>query len=128
MPVLLQTCNSCCGCDIDVAHNDGTGGDTTLDVSDQFYEAHDVAINVTGGTCNRSAGCGGGGFQPEYWRSRIYANGSLIYDSGCITGNVSTTVNVSAGTTSLRFLTETDCNNCCESGGTAQEAYYTCPA
>ncbi len=127
MPVLSQPCNNCCDCDVAVAHDDGADGDTTLDVTGQFYAAHNLAITVIGANCAKLMGPCGGGTGPEKWRVQVYADGALIYDSGCISGNLSHTVSVPAGTTELRFVTNTNCDSCCESGGGVM-AFYDCPA
>lgn len=127
-PCGATPCAPACECDITVSHDDGAGGDTTVDVTGQFYIEHDLAISVTGGTCNKFVVCGGGAGAPETWRTRVYADAVLIFDSGCTTGNLSTTVAVPAGTTEVRCVTDVDCDNCCESDSNGTLAYYDCPA
>lgn len=101
-----------CGCDFGVG-SDLPGFDTTFDVTGQFDADHDVDIEVFDyAACDTPVG------RDLSYRVRIDADGSSIYDSGCVTSSsISTSATVPAGTTSLRIRTEVDCSSPCESGG-----------
>jgi hypothetical protein len=71
------------------------GYDETFDVTGDFTSARNIYIDFNAFTVKDQL--------------LIYANGSLIYDSGCISGNVTPTVNVPSGTTSARVVVVPDC-------------------
>jgi hypothetical protein len=63
--------------------------------------------------------CDTGGSPDYYYRIEIYADAALIYDSGCITGNLSPTdATLPAGTADLNIVVTAYCSGApCESGG-----------
>lgn len=87
--------------------------DETLDVTGLFIVEHEISIELLGGDCHLL----GGGDGPRYQRIQVYGNSSLIYDSGCISGGISTTIFIPAGTTSLNLINTYDCTSICESDG-----------
>jgi hypothetical protein len=111
-------CTDACVCDF-TAYIE-VNQDLTFDVTDLFIVAHDMSIFIEPVECHYW----GGGDGPAYSRLQVWANGSLIYDSGCVSGGISTTVTIPAGTTSLNLINTYDCNSLCESGGPGNPTFY----
>jgi hypothetical protein len=85
-----------CFCDLTLNTAGGSAGyDETFNVTGDFTAARNIYIDFNSFTVKDQL--------------LIYANGSLIYDSGCISGNVTPTVNVPSGTTSARVVVVPDC-------------------
>lgn len=76
-------------------------------------------MDLHGGSCYPS---GGGGLTPFGSEIQIYANGTLIFDSGCVTGDNSYTVTVPAGTTSLHCVGTASCDITCTDPGDLDES------
>jgi hypothetical protein len=110
------------GCECDLFQSIEFDGDDTLDVTGQFVFAQNLSVTQDSWTCED-----GGVFVTGSSQIQVYANGSLLYDSGCVSGAISTTVSIPAGTTILRLVHVHDCLNQCDSGGVGdQTAYFEC--
>lgn len=100
---IKQPPNCDCGCGADPCTNDcpctfsdSFGGTTSQSVTDavggQFITSHNLQYSLAYE------------IDPADYRLEIYANGSLVYDSGCVhSTTVSGSVSIPSGTTSLRF-------------------------
>lgn len=85
-----------CICNLSLNTDGGDAGyDETFDVTGQFPTAQDLGIDLETYT-----------IQDELL---IYADGTLVYDSGCIGAHVTTAVSIPAGTTSIRVVIVPDC-------------------
>lgn len=114
-------CDPGCVCDLFIGLE--FSEDNTYDVTGQFVLEHDLSVTQASWTCAFF----GGGFFTGSSRIYVYANASLLYDSGCVSGAISATVTIPAGTTSLRLVHVHDCLSQCESGGVGDTtAYFEC--
>jgi hypothetical protein len=104
------------GCFCELSPNDliQIGADDHYDVSACTPVDRELSVSVY-----NYADCGSGGSPAYYYQIEIYADASLIYDSGCITGNLSATaVTMPAGTLDLNIVVTPYCSgSACTSGG-----------
>lgn len=111
-------CTAGCACTFN-ANDQIFTDDNTYDWTSVNSVDHDISIAVTG-YANCDTGFSACGFDLLHWfQIRVYADLTLLYDSGCIHANFSTTATVPAGTTTLRIVIDDPCGaHCgCESGG-----------
>ena len=85
-----------CFCNLTLNTSGGDAGyDNTFDVTGDFVGARNIAVDFESYTVKDQL--------------LIYANGSLIYDSGCIGAHVTPTVSVPGGTTTARVVVVANC-------------------
>jgi hypothetical protein len=114
----VDACTEGCVCDFYDGNNifayDHTYDWTTFNAID-----HDIAIDVENyGACD--TGYSACGYDlTHYFQIEIYADATLIYDSGCVSANLTSSVTVPADTVDLRIVVSDPCGgHCgCESGG-----------
>lgn len=90
----LDISSALCGLTLNTSGGDA-GYDETFDVAGDFTSARDIYVDFESFTVKD--------------RLIISANGSSIYDSGCIGANVTPTVNGPSGTTSVRVQVIPNC-------------------
>ena len=99
-----------CLCAVDLNTSGGDDGyDHTFDTTGDFTSARDVYVDFQSYTVKDQL--------------RIYANGTLVYDSGCIGAHVTPTVSIPSGTTSVRVEVVPNCDS---GSGTAWILSITC--
>lgn len=90
-------CDAMCFCNLTLDTAGGESGyDETFDVTDDFVADRDIYVD----------------FEAYSIKDQLLidADGVNIYDSGCISGNVTATVTVPAGTTSARVQVLAHCD------------------
>lgn len=107
-------CTAGCACSFNANDAVQVGHDDTYDWTSVNAIDHDISVAVT-----NYAPCDAPISAPYYYRIQIDADGVSIYDSGCITGNLSTSTTVPAGTLALRIRVTPYCTavDCAEFGG-----------
>ena len=101
-----------CLCNLTLSTSGGDEGYThDFDASSDFVTARDIYIDFESYTVKDQL--------------LIYADGVLVYDSGCIGAHVTPTVTIPAGTL---IVTVTIVPNCEGTIGTAWDLYITCEA
>lgn len=113
------------GCACDVVLEVEPNNDVTWDVRGLFPISRDLLLSVGYVECDYISPPGGTGvvnFQIQFW-----ADGVLLYDSGCVASPISQVVTVPACTLSLRAVSLYDCLNLCDSGASGNpNLFITC--
>lgn len=124
---LVDGCSSPCEtlstCACTLALEVEPNNDVTWDVCGLFPVAQNIAIDVGYHECYLFD------FTLIAVNSRVefYADGVLLYDSGCTAVPISNVVTVPACTTNLRAVLTYDCTSNCESAGDGSpNLYITC--
>jgi hypothetical protein len=101
-----------CLCSLDLNTSGGDAGyDHTFDTTGDFTSTRDIYPDFQSYTVKDQL--------------LIYANGVLVYDSGCIGAHVTPTVSIASGTTSVRVQVVPNCEG---TVGTAWLLSITCAA